>query len=674
MAKKETPQKPEESDLEAHVKEMMEVGDAASAAAPKNSSAPEVVDSIEPQTAPEITELPQPDEPPKIKILPQDDAEEPLAEEEVVQTDDSTEQPDASQEESVEADVPESTTDSATDEAVDDIVRHESDELLAAEDQELEAAFKPQEKKTFWQKTKAFVGDIWKNPKKRKIAIGVSVALVFVIGAVPVSRYFILNSLGVRSSAQVVVLDESTLQPLRNVTVSVRDVSAKTDENGFAKVEKIKLGSAGLKIERRAFAIIEKKITVGWGSNPLGEERLRPTGTQYAFELTDFLSGKGVVKAEATSMYASAFSDENGKLLLTMEDPPDEIAVTITKDQFRTEEYKLNADSKETTRLKLVPFRKHAYISRRDAGRYDVYAAYIDGKDESLLLKGSGNERDDMVLVPHPKDNVVALVSTRAGKHNDDGFLLSDLTVLDVATKKSTSVQTSERIQIIGWFDERLVYVRVVSGTSAGNPKRNRLMAYHIKDQTNNELASSNYFNDVMAVGDRIFYAPSAAYQNGVNVSLFSVKADGTDKKVIRDNEIWNMFRTSYDHIALSAPGAWYDYRLGDELTTKLSGEPAELTSLVFTNNPSNTQALWTESRDGKGVLIVHDIKSGEDKTLRTQSGLKNPTRWLNDTTVVYRIKTDAETADYALSLDGGEPRKIADVTNTDGVDRWYYY
>jgi hypothetical protein len=26
------------------------------------------------------------------------------------------------------------------------------------------------------------------------------------------------------------------------------------------------------------------------------------------------------------------------------------------------------------------------------------------------------------------------------------------------------------------------------------------------------------------------------------------------------------------------------------------------------------------------------------------------------------------------LSLDDGEPVKIRDVTNTDGIDRWYYY
>src|SRR5690606_31169931 len=114
--------------------------------------------------------------------------------------------------------------------------------------------------------------------------------------------------------------------------------------------------------------------------------------------------------------------------------------------------------------------------------------------------------------VPHPTEDLVALVSTRDGKRNEDGYLLSTLNIIDLRTKSAESVESSERIQITGWFGERIVYVRVVSGASASNPKRNCLMAYHYKDDTNNDLAASKYFHDVMAVVDRIYYAPSGAY------------------------------------------------------------------------------------------------------------------------------------------------------------------
>lgn len=697
MAKKDSSKKPdltpEDADVEERVRQMMDPS--------VKDPEPSGTDSYSPATAPEITDLPVPKEPLKIKILhdnedPEVDSEpltapelasepdvEPIAkpateskpeakitEKTEPETDPAKQQ--AIPEEGAEPD-PEPSEDPETSKAVEDIVRNESDELLKAEDDKLMAAFEPKQNKTFGQKLKSAIVDLWKNPKKRKILMAVFVVVVLAVGIVPGSRYFVLNAAGVRSSASVHVLDESTFQPLKNVEVTIHGVSARTNENGDAKVDRIKLGSTRLKIERRAFAPVERNITIGWGSNPLGEEKLRPTGTQYAFSVSDYLSGKSVVKAEATSGDASAFSDENGKILLTIEDPTDELDISIVSEGRRTERLKLNGDTKDETPVKMVPARKHAYISRRE-GRYDVYATYADGKEETLVLKGTGNERDDMVLVPHPSEDLAALVSTRAGKRNDDGYLLSDLTIIDLRTKGTETAETSERIQLSGWFGERLVYVRVVAGASASHPKRNRLMAYHYKDDTNNELAASNYFNDVMAVDGRVYYAPSGVYQSGASASLFSVKADGTDRRTILDKEVWNLFRTSYDHIAISVPGSWYDYRIGQQSTTKLDGEPASLKSLVFTNSPNGEKSLWVDTRDGKGVLIAYDTKTGEDRPLRTQSGLKNPVRWLNDSTIVYRVKTDAETADYALSLDGGEPKKVADVTNTDGIDKWYYY
>jgi len=563
--------------------------------------------------------------------------------------------------------------DSKTEEAVDDIIRSESDDLLKAEDDKLLAAFSPQTPKTAWQRLKATLADIWKNPLKRKIAISLFAVIVVLIAAIPYSRYFVLNTIGVRASLSVSVIDDSTRQPLKNVEVSFRGVSVRTDENGYASLHRIKLGLGSLKITRRAFAPIERKITVGWGSNPLGEAKLQPTGTQYKFMVKDYLSGKGIVKSEATVGEFSAFSDENGRILLTLDDPSEKISVKITSEGRRTENVTIDADSTSEHSVLMVASIKHTYISRRD-GRYDIYTAYADGKGESLVLKGTGNERDDLVLAPHPTRNIVALVSTRDGEHNEDGYLLSTLDIINLDTKQVTTVQSSERIQLVDWFGDRIAYIRVVSGTSGGNPKRSRLMAYNYMHKTNNELASANYFNDVMAVGDRIYYAPSGAYQKGVNTSLFSVKADGSDRKVVLNKEVWNLFRVSFKRISISIAGEWYDFNIDGDKVTKLNGEPPNLSSRLYVNSPNNKMSLWVDKRDGKGALMIYDIDKNKDKQLKNQSGLKYPVRWLDDSTIIFRVKTEVESADYAISTDGGESRKIADVTDTDGIDRWYYY
>lgn len=562
--------------------------------------------------------------------------------------------------------------DPKTAKAVDDIVAHESDELLKAEDEKLAEAFRPAEKLTRWQKVKRFLHNWWGNPRARWITIGVILLLLAIIAVVPPSRYFVLNTAGVRASLSVQVLDESTFQPLKNVEVSAHGVSALTNTDGQAKLEKVKLGATELKIDKRAFAPITKKVTVGWGSNPQGEFQLTPVGAQYSFVVTDYLSGKGVAKIEAISGEASALSDENGKIKLTIDEPPDDIEVTIKGDDYREESFTISAATKDERAVSLVPGRKEVFVSKRD-GKFDLYKIDIDGKNEERVLAGTGTEREDIALISHPKKEVVAMVSTREGKRNSDGYLLSTLTLVDLTNNSAKALVTSERIQLVDWVDDRLIYVQVAAGASAANPKRQRLMSYHHEDGTNNELATSNTFNDVLVAANKVYYAPSGAHQAG-GASFLRANADGSARLAILSKEAWNLFRTTYDHITVAVPSEWYDYRLDDQKPTKLSGEPANLTSRIYVDSPDGKKSLWVDSRDGKGVLLVYDINGKEDKTLRTQSGLKNPLRWLSNHTIIYRIHTDQETADYALSLNGGDPRKIRDVTNTRGIDQWYHY
>jgi hypothetical protein len=390
--------------------------------------------------------------------------------------------------------------------------------------------------------------------------------------------------------------------------------------------------------------------------------------------VSDFLSGKALAKVEASSGQASALSDSKGLIKLTIDQKDDKpIEVSIKGEGQREEKLTLGVGDKATHALKLVSARKHAFISKR-SGKLDVYSIDIDGKNEKKVLPATGSERDDIVMVPHPTTDVVALVSTRDNKRNTDGFLLSSLILLDLKTGKTIDVAQSEKVQIVDWVKDRLVYVKIAAGASAAAPTRHRLTSYDYKEESSKELAASNYFNDVISVAGKIYYASSSAYQTGNGAYLYQVYPDGSSRQTLLDKEVWNMFRTGYDQLALSVQQDWYGYKLGESKAAKQNSAPTNLTSRLYIDSADGRHSLWVDSRDGKGVLLAYDRGSKEDKQLRSQSGLKNPVYWLNDNVVVYRINTDQETADYALSLNGGEPVKIRDVTNTGGVDRWYYY
>jgi hypothetical protein len=558
--------------------------------------------------------------------------------------------------------------------AVDDIAAQEADELLAVEDNVKKLAEQPPTKKSFGRKIKDFFKAWWGNPKARNATLIVLVLIFISLAIFPPTRYFMLNTVGVRSKASITVLDNSTQQPLKNVQVTLRGVSAKTDDNGYVRLEKVKLGTTNLEIKKRAFAPINKKITVGLGSNPLGKVKLEPSGVQYSFRVNDFLSNKPVEKAEAISGESSAFSDNEGKIVLTLEkEDVDEREVTIKARNYRDEKKELSEDNEAEVAIKMVPAHKHAFVSKR-SGKLDVYKIDVDGTNEGVVLAGSGAERDDIRLAPHPTKNIVAVVSTRDNQRNQDGYLLSTLNLINLDTNKVTTVTRSERVEVVGWADGRFVFAQIAAGTSGTNPKRHRLMSFDPDKEETKELAAANYFNDVMLVANTIYYAPSSAYQNGNDVGLYKINSDGNNRQTIINKETWNVFRADYSQLTLAVQQEWFEYDLSGNKQPNRITPPANPKNRIYVPNLENKKSIWIDHRDGKGVLLVYNVDSKKETTVKTQSGLKYPAYWVSDSTIVYRINTDQETADYVLNLDGGEPKKIRDVTNTGGVGTWYYY
>ncbi len=554
---------------------------------------------------------------------------------------------------------------------VDDIISDESDALLAAEDKEIARAFS-NDKPTFRERITGPVSSWWHNRPLRYGTFLVLFLSVVAVGLIPTSRYFVLNNAGVRSTASLTVMDRTTQLPLRNVIIQIGDKTAKTDKEGWVQLKEVKLGTQELSIERIGFSEIKRSITIGFGSNPLGEEQLRAVGAQYTFMLQDFLSGKPVSGAEASSGEATARSDKNGEIILTVGQVEEEkMEVSVSVKGYRTEKVTIDTATKQPTPLSMVTNRKNVYVSKQ-SGKYDVFKIDVDGKHKKLLLAGSGLETDRISLVQHAEEERAALVSSREDKRNNEGYLLQTLTLLDVDNGDTRIIEQSEGIQIVSWIKDRLVYVKVKAGTSAGNPERFQLMSYDYKTSSRIQLATANYFSDVVSARGMVYYASTNQYVVG-QAQFVRIGPDNTGKQVLLNSDVWTIQRAGYDGFVLNGSTGWYSYGIGDASAKKLENPPQNQQKF-YLDSASNKSALWTENRDGKGVLLAYDAETKKDVTLTTQSGLTYPLKWLNDKTIAYRVVTPAETADYVLSLNGGEPRKIVDVTNAAGYGRWFYY
>lgn len=557
------------------------------------------------------------------------------------------------------AEVEASTVDNPeTDAVVDEIIAKESDELLDISNSSTDS-HPPARSTGFGVKLKHFFQAWWRNKVARYITLGIVGLGILTVSVVPSARYAVLNTLGVRSSASVVVLDNTTQLPLKNVSVSLNDKTIQTNREGVATITGLKLGTYQLKIKRLAFASHTGQVTIGWGSNPLGDFRLKAVGTQYQLNIKDYLAGKPIKGAEAESDQLNALSDEDGKVTLTVEDTNvTQLTVTLSAPGYRSETLNLDAATESIVPVVLVPAQKAVYVSKA-SGKYDVYASDIDGHDKKIILAGTGLENDMLSLVLSPNGRQAAVVSTRDKLHDKDGYLLYALTFINLETGTSVTVDHAQQIQLIDWIDDRLIYRLTVAGASASNMQRNRLIAYNFASNARTQLANANHFNTILSANGYVYYGlPS---EPGVTTGLFRVKTDNTGRERVVTQEVWTGLRTSQNSLSLQTPGGWLQYDLQSKKVTQ-STAPATFASTIFSTR--GTRTAWTEQRDNKGVLLLQD-GAGQARSVASQPGLTYPVYWLNDSVLIYRVVTSTESADFAVSINGGAPRKISDVTAT---------
>jgi Tol biopolymer transport system component len=559
--------------------------------------------------------------------------------------------------------IPDDTTTETIDDAVDEIVAEDADKLMQVEDAVRTRQFMPPtvEKRTLFGRIKHFFRAWWQNTRLRNATLITFFLISVAVVLVPFSRYMLLNAVGIRVQASMTIVDSESGRPLKNILVSLQGYEARTNDDGYVSFMELKQGNSTFKVDRKGFAPLEKTLTLGWGTNPLGEQSLLATGARFRFTLKDWLSGAILKDAEATSGEYVGQSDEDGTVELVMGEVADDAEIILSAKGYRNETRKVVDVSDEIIEQTMVPSKKHAFVSNRD-GKYDLYTIDVDGKNEKLSLGGTGKEREVPYVLPHQNRDIIAYVSSRDGDTNKDGFILDGLFVVDTFTAETYKITRSEQLQVIGWSGNKLIYVAIVEGVSAGNSQRSKIVSYDLDTKERIDLASSNYFNDVKLVDGTVYYAVSSYAVPRAQAKLFSVTPDGKDKQTVVDEQVWSIGRADFETMFFNTESnEWYEKKL-DGVALKLDTQPVQQESRIYTVSPDGTRAVWVDVRDGKGVLLSYRLDDKKEAAVKITSGLMDPVYWINDSQVVYRVTTSQETADYVVSLDGGEAQKIADV------------
>lgn len=499
----------------------------------------------------------------------------------------------------------------------------------------------------------------WDNKVARYVTIGVIVIILGVAGGVPVVRTGLMNLLGFRASVSAYAVDATTLQPLKGVTLSVGEKAVKTGENGKAKLTDVKLGKQTVVVHKAGFADVKKEITFGFRAVDLGELDMKATGLQLGFVLTDYLSGKPVADVTLESGESSTKSDKNGKAVITLAPDSTADSISVHKNGYRAEQMAAEGEEDSVKPLKLVLATKEVYIAKEN-GIYNLKKVDLDGKNAAMLLAGTGVETSSIDVSVDPLSQYAALISTRDNTKNKDGYLLSGLTLVNISTGDSETIEHAEKLTIVGWSGTTLVYKQVVAGASAANANREKIMAYNYATDKRYQIAGANHFLGAELHTGMVYFAVSST-DPAAKSGLMSAGLDGSAKKVLQEGDAWALYRADYKTLKLQTASKWYTYAFGGSST-----ETSALTSISRTYLDSGDAKLsvWSDASATNGMLSLYDIATGKEQVLTKTKGQYKPLRWLNNRVLLYRESTKTGGADYVLNLDGGSAVKVADNYN----------
>ncbi len=612
----------------------------------------EAVDAIEDEPGEEATEPEVTDEP--TDTLPPEPVKKQVTTEKVI-TEKTEKKAPAKPKKQIT--VSEDIDDPAVDKAVKDIVKKESDDIPNETSDKALKTIQSDKKKKHFRISKKFI--IW------SLILILLAGMAFLIAA-PNYRYKALNALGVRASSSVVIKDATTGQPLPNATVRLGETTATTNQDGYAELGNLYLGDSKLVIEKVAFASIDEPLTIGWGSNPLGDRSLTPTGVQFTLSIKDVVSGGPVASATASRGDSSANADENGLIKLTIPNTVEnQVVITLSAEGYKTLELKNPTAKTDIGDITMVSSQKHTYV----APDYTILISYIDGSEEKVLLEPSGFETDDLVLIQQPNSSHSAYISTRTNNRNDQGNLTYNLLMLDSADNTTKNIALADQIIPHGWIGGQFVFTVVSSSDESA--EKSKLQVYNSANGAVDTLAVSNYFNDVHIADGSIFFAPSGVVEGGTPAKLYRVKPDGSDQKTIFDDEVWKLFRNSYEQLAVSAQDEWYQYNLPAKTLTPLETNPDNTRQMSYVNAPSDNKAAVITN---DGILEVYSPDTRKSDTLVDDQIVQYPIYWFNNDTVVYRTTIDGVLTAVAVSITTKNRVELSRVAEIANNDNWYFY
>jgi len=496
---------------------------------------------------------------------------------------------------------------------------------------------------------------VWSRKKIILVVVAAVVVLIGALAAIPMTRYAIAG-LVIKKDVSVTLKDSKTGKPVSKAAVEIDGKSSLSDANGAATFKSVSVGSKKITASKKYYKSQTSEMTVGiGGANPSFTIDIQATGRQVPIKVVNKISKQAVEGAEITVEGTSSKTDKNGEAVVVLPADKTELDATLSLQGYNNQSAKITIteqqDDKNT--FSITPSGTLFFLSKR-SGTIDVLKSDLDGGNVQTVLKGTGKEDGgDTILLASRDWKYLALKSHRDGDR-------AKLYLIEAASGKLSVIDEGNVDFLpVGWYDSHFIYNVSRGNNKLWEAKHNSLKSYNATTGTLavlDETAASgdnaaNYAYETIAnpyiLDGEIVYvkdwsASPVAQFNGKSLSVMSVKADGSGKKVVKSfaegdgvyfgaivlsepNEIYYTLYQKYQPSFWEYEGGKFEEK--KDITAEDFYQKFYATYLL---SPSGKNTFWFEPRDGKNTLIIGDQNGQNGKEIATLSEY-SPYGWYGD-------------------------------------------
>lgn len=520
------------------------------------------------------------------------------------------------------------------------------------------------------------------------MAVGLFAILLVIAWFVPLTRFSMLNLIRVKGGLTITAVSTGDDSKIKNFTAIIDGKQYKADQSDILKVSGLSFGTHVVTISKTGFESYSHPQLVnfdplfgllrkGSSINNL-TATLKSIGTPVSFVVKDALSDTPLTSGTFT--LGDTTADVGNKGIVKLIVPPTDSPKVSIKATFggRYLDKTIELDPKAANQsFSFVPAGKHYFVAKQN-NIYNVLSTNLDGSDQKVFLAGTTQETASLLFAVSPSGKYAVMASTREGTRDDSGNVLQKLYRVDLSTGASEALDQGNFFTFYDWSGDVLAYSYGYKEPKATEYSR-RLRSADVATKNLYDLgATTGAFNRVSLSNNSVIWLQSEAANQPTaanNPTLRMASTQGGNPKDLASQVAELRHIDNDTFLYQTADKKWLRLTISSNQVTDAA--PPVQPDRIFLNITSpnnNKKQLVLDVVNGQATLSTRD-ETGKEQKLATGVGLGGPIRWVNETTVVYRV-IGAETADYAVSTLGGTPKKIDNPqpSETAVVNYFRYY